>query len=76
MKKLMGILCDVLVRVASFIFPIDFIILDYEVDFMVFIILGRLFLAIRRALVNIGTGQIKCRSNDKYMNFNVYQSMN
>lgn len=33
MKKLVGISCDVLVKVASFILPVDFVILDYMVDF-------------------------------------------
>ncbi|XP_062089707.1 uncharacterized protein LOC133796249 [Humulus lupulus] len=36
---------DVLVRVDKFIFPADFIVLDYEADREVPIILGRLFLA-------------------------------
>lgn len=39
-KKPVGILCDVLVKVGSFIFLTDFVILDYEVDFDVAIILG------------------------------------
>ena len=41
-----GILHDVLVKVESFIFPTDFVILDCEVDFEVPIILGRPFLAV------------------------------
>lgn len=32
-KKSVNILCDVLVKVASFIFLEDFVILDGEVDF-------------------------------------------
>ncbi|XP_038885806.1 uncharacterized protein LOC120076100 [Benincasa hispida] len=36
---------DVLVQVDKFIFPVDFIILNYEADREVPIILGRLFLA-------------------------------
>lgn len=32
-KKLVGILYDVLVQVESFIFPVHFVILDCEVDF-------------------------------------------
>ena len=39
-----GILDDVLVKVESFIFPTDFVILDCEVDFEV----GMSFLAIGR----------------------------
>ena len=48
-KRPIGILHDVLVKVESFIFPADFVILDCEVNFEVPIILGRPFLATGRA---------------------------
>ncbi|XP_069147088.1 uncharacterized protein [Solanum lycopersicum] len=41
MKRPIGILHDVLVKVESFIFPADFVILDCELDFEVPIILKR-----------------------------------
>ena len=43
------VLHDVLVKVDSFIFLVDFVILDYEVDFEVPIILGTPFLTTRSA---------------------------
>ena len=52
-KRPIGILHDVLVKVESFIIPADFVILDCEVDFEVPIILGRPFVATSRALVDI-----------------------
>ena len=52
-KRPVGILCDVLVKVDTFIFLVDFVILDCEVDFKVPIILGRPFLATGRALVDV-----------------------
>lgn len=52
-KYAIGILCDVFVKVASFIFPTVFMILDYEVDFQIPINLYRPFLAIARALVDM-----------------------
>ena len=52
-KRPIGILHDGLVKVESFIFPNDFVILDCEVDFEVPIILGRTFLATGRALVDM-----------------------
>ena len=58
-KRPIGILHDVLVKVESFIFPTDFIILVCEVDFEVPIILGRPFLATSRALVDMENGQMK-----------------
>ena len=49
MKRPIGILHDVLVKVESFIFPADFVILDCEFHFEVSIILGRPFLGTGRA---------------------------
>ena len=58
-KQPIGILHDVLVKVRSFIFLSDFVILDCEVDFEVPIIHGRPFLATGRDLVDIEKGQMK-----------------
>ncbi|XP_049375522.1 uncharacterized protein LOC125840599 [Solanum verrucosum] len=58
-KKTIGVLQDVLVKVESFIFSADFVLLDYEVDFEVSIILGRPCLATGLALVNMEIGEIK-----------------
>ncbi|XP_069144435.1 uncharacterized protein [Solanum lycopersicum] len=58
-KTPIGILHYVLVEVESFIFPVDFVILDCEVDFEVPIILGRSLLAKDRALVYMEKGQMK-----------------
>ncbi|XP_069144514.1 uncharacterized protein [Solanum lycopersicum] len=58
MKRPIGILHDVLVKVESFIFPADFVILDCEVDFEVPIILWRPFLATGRALVDMEKGNM------------------
>ncbi|XP_069144546.1 uncharacterized protein [Solanum lycopersicum] len=60
-KSPIGILHDVLMKVESFIFPTDFVIVDYEVDFEVPIILGRLFHAIGYALVYMEKGHIMFR---------------
>ncbi|XP_049382749.1 uncharacterized protein LOC125847085 [Solanum stenotomum] len=46
-RRLVSILCDVLVKVDTFIFLADFVVLDCEVDFEVPIILGRPVLATR-----------------------------
>ncbi|XP_038896448.1 uncharacterized protein LOC120084707 [Benincasa hispida] len=55
---------DVLVQVDKFIFPADFIILDYESDREVPIILGRPFLATGRALINVQKGELTIRVDD------------
>ncbi|XP_062100055.1 uncharacterized protein LOC133805924 [Humulus lupulus] len=44
---------DVLVRVDKFIFPVDFIVQDYEADREVPIIFGRSFLATGRTLIDV-----------------------
>lgn len=43
-KTSVGILCDFSVRVAYFIFHVDFSILKYEVEFEVPIIIGKSFI--------------------------------
>ena len=64
-----------LVKVESFIFPADFVILDYEVDFEVPIILEWPFLATGRALVDMEKGQIKFWLNSEEATFNICMSM-
>lgn len=52
-KKSIGILCYVLVKVSSFIFLTNFVILKCKEDFYVPIILRRPFIVTGKALVNI-----------------------
>ena len=75
MKRPIGILHDVLVKVESFIFPADFVILDCEVDFEVPFILGRSFLATGRALVDTEKGQMKFWLNNEEGTFNIRRTM-
>ena len=75
LKRPIGILHDVLVKVESFIFPADFVILDCEVDFEVSIILGRPFLATGRALVDMEKGQMTFRLNNEEATFNICRTM-
>ncbi|XP_070029758.1 uncharacterized protein [Nicotiana sylvestris] len=74
-KRPTGILDDVLVQVGKFVFPVDFVILDCQVDEEIPIILGRPFLATGRALIDCETGELKMRLNDEEVIFNVQQSM-
>ena len=74
-KRPIWILHDVLVKVESFIFPDDLVILDCEVAFEVPIILGRPFLATGRALVYMEKGQVKFRLKNQEVTFNIYRSM-
>lgn len=55
-KKSVGVLYDVLVKVDQFTFLMDFIIFNYEIDHEIPIIINSTFLAIGRALVGIEYG--------------------
>ncbi|XP_052296969.1 uncharacterized protein LOC107176917 [Citrus sinensis] len=55
---------DVLVKVDKFIFPVDFIVLDFEADKEVPIILERPFLATEKTLIDVQKGELTMRVND------------
>ena len=74
-KRPIGILHVVQVKVESFIFSADIVILDCEVDFDVPIIFGRPFLATGRALVHMEKGQTKFELNNEEVTFNICMSM-
>ena len=73
-KMPIGILHDVLVKVESFIFLTDFVILDCKVDSKVPNILGKSFLATGGALVDTEKGQMKFRLNNEEATFNICRS--
>ncbi|XP_070040900.1 uncharacterized protein [Nicotiana tomentosiformis] len=75
MKKPLGIIDDVLVRVDKFILPADFVILDCEVDYEVPIILGRPFLDTGKDLVDVEAGELTFRVGDEKVAFHVYKSI-
>ncbi|XP_040938000.1 uncharacterized protein [Gossypium hirsutum] len=66
---------DVLVRVDEFIFPADFVVLDFEEDKELSIILGRPFLATRRTLIDVQKGELTMRVQDDQVTFNVLRAM-
>ncbi|XP_070008365.1 uncharacterized protein [Nicotiana sylvestris] len=74
-KRPLGIIDDVLVCVDKFILPADFVILDYEVDYEVSIILGRPFLAMGKELVDVEAGELTFQVGDEKVAFHVCKSM-
>ncbi|XP_047249969.1 uncharacterized protein LOC124885762 [Capsicum annuum] len=74
-KRPIGILYDVLVEVADFIFYVDFVVLDYDMDFKVPIFLGRPFLATGRVIVDIDLNKLKFRINEKEAKFAIHSPM-
>ncbi|GJW95526.1 reverse transcriptase domain-containing protein [Tanacetum coccineum] len=62
----LGIARDVFVPVRKFTFPADFVIVDYESDPRVPLILGRPFLRTARALIDVyGEEMILCNGNER-----------
>jgi hypothetical protein len=70
-----GILQDVLVRCAEFVFPADFVVLDMEECAEVPVLLGRPFLAIGRVLIDVEMSDLMFRLNDESVNFKVFEGM-
>ncbi|XP_059315373.1 uncharacterized protein LOC132065977 [Lycium ferocissimum] len=68
-KKLVGLVDDILVWVGKFILLADFVILDRAIDRSISIILGRPFLATGRALMDSEKNEIKFRVNDEEVTF-------
>ncbi|KAJ9538924.1 LOW QUALITY PROTEIN: hypothetical protein OSB04_031657 [Centaurea solstitialis] len=66
---------DVLIQVNKFIFPADFIILDFDADKDIPIILGRPFLATGRTLIDVQKGELTMRVHEQNVTFNVFSSM-
>ncbi|KAE8668890.1 Chaperone DnaJ-domain superfamily protein, putative isoform 2 [Hibiscus syriacus] len=66
---------DVIVRVNKFIFPVDFMILDCEVDATTPIILGRPFLATDRILIDCERDELTIRVVDQHVTVNVFRSL-
>lgn len=58
-KQSVGILYDILVKVDKFIFLVNFVILDFEVDVDIPIVHGRSVLATERVLVDVESGELK-----------------
>ena len=75
MAKPEGIIEDVLVKVGKFVFPVDFIILDIEEDSQVPLLLGRPFLAIGAALIDMQKGVLTLRVGEEATDFNLLQSL-
>nr|GEV81192.1 reverse transcriptase domain-containing protein [Tanacetum cinerariifolium] len=70
-----GVAKDVFVKLGKFHFPIDFVVVDFETDPRVPLILGRSFLRTGRALIDVYGEEITLRVNDESVTFNLNQTM-
>ncbi|GJS61708.1 reverse transcriptase domain-containing protein [Tanacetum coccineum] len=66
-----GVAEDVFVKVGKFRFLADFVVVDYDVDPRVPLILGRPFLRTTRALIDVYGEELTLRFNDEAITFNV-----
>ncbi|GJX24875.1 reverse transcriptase domain-containing protein [Tanacetum coccineum] len=66
-----GIAEDVFVKVGTFFFPADFVVVDYVADPRVPLILGRTFLRTARALIDVHGEQMTIIHDDQSVTFKV-----
>ncbi|GKE84592.1 reverse transcriptase domain-containing protein, partial [Tanacetum coccineum] len=69
-----GIAKDVRLMVGKFQFPADFVVVDFEPDPRVPLILGRSFLKTSRALIDVYEGEITLRVGKEAITFNLDQT--
>nr|GEW12354.1 reverse transcriptase domain-containing protein [Tanacetum cinerariifolium] len=69
-----GVAEDVFVKVGTFHFPVDFVVVDFDADPRVPLILGRSFLKTGRALIDVYEGELTFRVGNKAITFSVDQT--
>nr|GEZ75376.1 reverse transcriptase domain-containing protein [Tanacetum cinerariifolium] len=65
---------DVYVKLGKFHFSAEFVVVDFEADSRVPLILGRSFLKIRRALIDVFEGKLTLRVGKEAITFNLNQT--
>nr|GEV64758.1 reverse transcriptase domain-containing protein [Tanacetum cinerariifolium] len=70
-----GVAEDAFVKVGKFHFPTDFLVMDFEADQRVPLILVRSFLRTGRALIDVYGKEITLRVNNEFVTLNLNQTM-
>ena len=70
-----GVLEDVMVKVGKFIFPVDFVVIKMEEENQIPLLLGRPFLAIGAALIDVQKGELTLRVGNEVVHFNLNKSL-
>nr|GEZ83593.1 reverse transcriptase domain-containing protein [Tanacetum cinerariifolium] len=70
----LGVAEDIFIKVGKFHFPTDFVVVDFETDPRVPLILRRSFLRTGRALIDVYGEEITLRVNDEAVTFNLNQT--
>ncbi|GJZ40800.1 reverse transcriptase domain-containing protein [Tanacetum coccineum] len=66
-----GVAEDIFVKVGNFHFPTDFVVVDFEVDPRVPLILGRSFLRTSCALIDVYEGELVLRDGNEQITFHI-----
>nr|GEV67600.1 reverse transcriptase domain-containing protein [Tanacetum cinerariifolium] len=74
-SKPIGIAKDVSVKIDVFHFPVDFVVVDFEPDPRVSLILKRCFLKTVRALIDVHKGELTLRIGNKAITYNLDQTL-
>nr|GEY39573.1 reverse transcriptase domain-containing protein [Tanacetum cinerariifolium] len=64
----------VVAPIRKFHFPVDFVVVDFNADPLVPLILGRSFLKIRKALIDVYKGELTLRVGKEAITFNLDQT--
>ena len=64
-----GIAENISVKIWNFFIPVDFVVLDMEVDTKTLLILGRPFLSTTNAHIDVGAGEIQLNINGQKEKF-------
>nr|GEU73037.1 reverse transcriptase domain-containing protein [Tanacetum cinerariifolium] len=73
-SRSVGVVEDVFVKVGKFHFSADFVVVDFDADPRVLLILKRSFLKIGRALIDVYEGELTLRVGNKVATFNLDQT--
>nr|GFC54782.1 reverse transcriptase domain-containing protein [Tanacetum cinerariifolium] len=73
-SKPVGIAKDVKVKVGMFHFPAEFVVIDFEPDPRVPLILGSCFLKTSRALIDVHKGELTLRIGNEAITYNLDQT--
>nr|GFC06840.1 reverse transcriptase domain-containing protein [Tanacetum cinerariifolium] len=74
-SKPIGITKDISFKVGVFHFPADFVVVDFEPDPRVPLILGRCFLKTSRALIDVHKGELTLRIGNEAITYNLDQTV-
>nr|GEW68591.1 reverse transcriptase domain-containing protein [Tanacetum cinerariifolium] len=73
-SRLVGVAEDIFVKVETFYFPVDFVVVDFNANPRVPLILERSFLKTERALIDVFEGELTLRVGKEAITFNLNQT--